>query len=74
MKERINRFALRILEFHINQRNNKGKSPFSSDCEKKLSLLSPGQNAKKLVAEYYKKKVANIIMAVAAILIIILLI
>lgn len=73
MKERINRFALRILEFHINQRNNKGKSPFSSDCEKKLSLLSPGQNAKKLVAEYYKKKVANIIMAVAAILIIILL-
>ena len=70
MKERIDRLSERILKKYIEIKSKEGTDPFPSDREKKLSLLSPGRPAKKLVAEYYRDKLTYTLIASGAIVLI----
>ncbi len=70
MKEKVDRLSERILKKYTEIRRKEGNDPFPADKEKKLSLLSPGSPAKKLVAEYYRDKVTYMLIAASGILLI----
>lgn len=73
MMEMIGRLSDKILEKYLLITGRRGRKPFPGDYEKKLSLLSPGKESKKLIKDYYSKKVVNIILSAAASLVLLVL-
>lgn len=66
MNRLIVKTADRLLNAYISIMQKGGDNPFPPDCEKRLSLLSPGKPVKQLIYEYYRKKIGNILIAVIA--------
>ena len=68
MKGLLEKLTDHLLDKYIKIRIKEGAEPFSKDCEKKLSSMSPGKAGKQLVKEYYKKKLFNETVAVLAVM------
>ncbi len=74
MMEKIERLSRKLLEGYLIFIGKRGVDPFPGDYEKKLSLLSPGKESRKLIKDYYSRKIVNIILSTAASLILLILV
>jgi len=72
MNRLIVKTADRLLNAYISIMQKGGDNPFPPDCEKRLSLLSPGKPVKQLIYEYYRKKIGNTLIAVIAMIAVII--